>query len=323
MAMIGHLATEPRRYQIDAADWALHRKQAVCCLPTGMGKTLVAVLWLRHLFDSGEVCRALILEPTRLLVNQTTEYFLQKAGVECVPIDRRIPRDRRRELWASAGLVVATPETAFNDIQDVTADAVVVDECHHTCGQDAFARVMVTIKPKWRLGLSAFVSERREPEVTDLIAPIRRWSWSDPEITPYVPNWIGEVYEGHINLEEQSLLKTIRQLPVEPGLNPALLERYLTRDGSIAVRETLTKRNRLAEAFGETLLPVVPDRMHKLESVGEIFDTHEPHKAIVFIDRVVVADGIGELFPQMHPVVFKGKRGKFDQGTALHQARGP
>jgi ERCC4-related helicase len=293
----------------------------VCCLPTGTGKTLVAALWLKHLLDSGETRRALILEPTRLLVNQTAEYFLQKAGVECVPIDGRIHKDRRRQLWASAELVVATPETAFNDIRDARVDAIVVDECHHTCGQDAFTRVLATLKPKCRLGLSAFVPRRREPEVMELIGPIRRWGWSDPEIAPYVPNWIGEVYEGHLNLEEQSLLKTIRQLPIASGLNPALMERYLTRDGSIALTETLTRKKRLAEAFGETLLPIVPDRLHKLEALNDIFTSHEPRKAIVFVNRVVIADRIGGLFPEMRPLVFKGKRGKFDEGTALPQAR--
>lgn len=40
------LTTEPRVYQTEATEWALARGQAVCSLPTGTGKTLVAVLWL-------------------------------------------------------------------------------------------------------------------------------------------------------------------------------------------------------------------------------------------------------------------------------------
>lgn len=316
-----NLRIEPRPYQIEATNWALTRDQAVCSLPTGTGKTLVAVLWLKSLFEVGKVKNALILEPTRLLVNQTSDYLFYKAGVDSIPIDGRIPRTRRAELWQSE-VVVATPETAFNDIDLVHFDAVVVDECHHTVGQDAFAKVMLELRPGYRLGLSAFIPARREREITQLIGPIRRWSWSDPEIAPYVPNWIGEVYEANLGSQELELLKVIRQLPGGDGLNPALLERYLTRDGSAAVRETLTKKNRrLAEAFGEMLLPMVPDRMHKLEAVNEVLDSHEPHKAIIFVDRVVIADKVGALFPRMQPVVFKGKRGKFDQGTALHQAR--
>jgi len=293
----------------------------VCSLPTGTGKTLVAVLWLKSLFEAGKVKNALILEPTRLLVNQTSDYLFHKAGVESVPIDGRIPRPRRAELW-QAEVIVATPETTFNDFELVHFDAVVVDECHHTVGQDAFAKVMQELRSCYRLGLSAFIPARREREITELIGPIRRWSWSDPEIAPYVPNWIGEVYEAELSTEETGVLKVIRQLPAGDGLNPALLERYLTRDGSVAVRETLTNKNRrLTQAFGGMLLPMVPEGMHKLEAVNEVIDSHEPRKAIIFVDRVVIADKVGTLFPQMQPVVFKGKRGKFDQSTALHQAR--
>lgn len=317
-----NLKIEPRSYQSEATNWALGRQQAVCSLPTGTGKTLVAVLWLKRLFEAGKVRSALILEPTRLLVNQTTDYLFYKAGVEAVPIDGRIPRPRRVELWQSE-LVVATPETAFNDRELVHFDAIVVDECHHTIGQDAFARVIHQLRPSYRLGLSAFIPARREREITELIGPIRRWNWSDPQIAPYVPNWIGEVYEASLSDGELELLKVIRQLPTGDRLNPALLERYLTRDGSVAVRETLTNKNcRLAQAFGEMLLPMVPEGLHKLEAVSEVIDSHEPHKAIIFVDRVVIADKLGVLFPRMQPVVFKGKRGKFDQSTALHQARG-
>jgi len=316
-----NLRIELRPYQSEATDWALAKGQAVCSLPTGTGKTLVAVLWLKSLFEGNKIKNALILEPTRLLVNQTSDYFSYKAGAEGVPIDGRIPRPRRVELWQSE-LVVATPETAFNDIDFVHFDAIVVDECHHTVGQDAFAKVMQQLRAGHRLGLSAFIPARREREITELIGPIRRWSWSDPEIVPYVPNWIGEVYEASLSDGELELLKVIRQLPGGDGLIPALLERYLTRDGSVAVRESLTKKNRLTEAFGEMLLPMVPDdRMHKLEAVNEVLGSHEPRKAIIFVDRVVIADKVGALCPQMQPVVFKGKRGKFDQGTALHQAR--
>ena len=41
------LRIEPRRYQSKATERALANGQAVCSLPTGTGKTLVAVLWLK------------------------------------------------------------------------------------------------------------------------------------------------------------------------------------------------------------------------------------------------------------------------------------
>jgi superfamily II DNA or RNA helicase len=49
-----NLRIEPRPYQSKAIEWALARGQAMCSLPTGTGKTLVAVLWLKSLFDAGK-----------------------------------------------------------------------------------------------------------------------------------------------------------------------------------------------------------------------------------------------------------------------------
>lgn len=68
-----NLRIEHRLYQSGATEWALAKGQAVCSPPTGTGKTLVAVLWLKSLFEAGKVKNALILEPTRLLVNQTSD----------------------------------------------------------------------------------------------------------------------------------------------------------------------------------------------------------------------------------------------------------
>jgi len=39
-----NLRIEPRHYESKASQWALARGQAVCSLPTGTGKTLIAVL---------------------------------------------------------------------------------------------------------------------------------------------------------------------------------------------------------------------------------------------------------------------------------------
>lgn len=186
---------EARPYQQEAVAWALNRRQAVCCLPTGTGKTLVGLLWIKALLERGVARRFLVLEPTRLLVSQTAEYYLDKAGALCVPIDGRIPPERRRLLWQEP-LVVATPETAYNDRAFLDFDAVVVDGCHHTVGQDPFARLLSAHPFPYWLGLSATVPERRRHEVETLMGPLRQWSWTDPEIRSYVPDRIGEVYES-------------------------------------------------------------------------------------------------------------------------------
>jgi len=77
-----NLRIEPRPYQSEAMEWALAKGQAVCSLPTGTGKTLVAVLWIKSLFEVGKVKKALSLELTRLLVNQTSDCLFHKGKSE-------------------------------------------------------------------------------------------------------------------------------------------------------------------------------------------------------------------------------------------------
>jgi superfamily II DNA or RNA helicase len=50
-----NLRIEPRPYQSEATEWALAKGQAVCSLPTGTGKALVAVLWLKSRFQDSKV----------------------------------------------------------------------------------------------------------------------------------------------------------------------------------------------------------------------------------------------------------------------------
>jgi len=318
MAMEWHIETEPRPYQRAALEWAEQHQHGICCLPTGTGKTLVGVLWLKTLFDKGLITHAVVLEPTRLLVNQTADYFRERGGVEAVPIDGTISPERRRLLWSSP-LVVCTAQTACNDLPQLRAQAVLVDECHHTVGQHAFAKLIEGCPFMYTLGLSATVPEKRRKQVESALGRIRYWSWSDPQIQPFVPNWIGEVFDSELNDEESSILAAIRQLKGSRALAPGMLERYLTRDGSAALRETMAKKNKLAAAFRDSL-PPIPDRLHKLGQLREVFDSHDFEKAVVFVDRVSIARRIHNAFPEFRPVMFVGK-GSGDQGRALQDSR--
>ncbi|MDM7999467.1 MAG: DEAD/DEAH box helicase family protein, partial [Dehalococcoidia bacterium] len=122
MPLNWHIAKEPRDYQREALEWARQYQHAVCCLPTGSGKTLVGELWTADLFENGLTTHAIVLEPTRLLVNQVSDCFRDDAGVDAVPIDGRIPREQRLRLWAEP-LVVCTAQTALNDWEHVRARA--------------------------------------------------------------------------------------------------------------------------------------------------------------------------------------------------------
>jgi ERCC4-related helicase len=317
------MSLKPRKYQRDALEYALSSKRNVCCLPTGTGKTLVGVMWLRSLIELGRIRKALVLEPTRLLVKQTALYYMDKARLEVQAIDGTIPPDNRRNLWQEP-LVVATPESAFNDKDWLNFDAVIVDECHHTVGQDAFARLMEVIGSPYRLGLTAAVPEKRRHEIINYIGPIRQWNWSDPDIQPYMPDWIGEIYEADLSESESQVLRLLRSLP-SAGFGISLLERYLARDGTLALVNTLSKQGKLASEFGPQILPLLkdePNHLHKLYVLQQIIEGHDFTKAIIFVERRALATHLATIFRNLNPALLLGRTAT-NQEQVLELAKAP
>jgi len=87
--------------------------------------------------------------------------------------------------------------------------------------------------------------------------------------------------------------------------------RILSRDGALALKETLEKEN----IISKLLRPIVyndiinlgNENLHKLSSMKNILDQHDFEKAIVFVDRVVIAKRLYEEFKDLNPVLILGK----------------
>ncbi len=296
--MVRKLTQKPRPYQEEAAGYALRKKRCVCVLPTGTGKTLIGALWAARLLDEGRAKRVLVLEPTRYLVEQVASYYRRLGLKESSPVHGAMPLPEREKAWR-ARIVIATPEVVLADIEKAkigSFDAVVVDECHHTVGKDAYARLMELVSAEYRLGLTAYLPPSRANEIKKHLGQIRRWSWSDPRIRPYVPAWIGEVYEAELTREEKRVVEIIRekQRIVERrhrGL-VRLAERFFVRDGALALFETLEKGGKMYEILNHGLLQELGRLRpaHKLPVLERVLSDHEGfEKAIVFVDRVSIA----------------------------------
>ena len=289
-----HLDLRP--YQTDAVDYAVDCDRATVCLPTGTGKTLVGCAWACHTLAAPAVDRVLVIEPSRFLVEQTAAYYRQHTTVSTEKLYGTIPQAERHEQWGDGVAVVTTPQTALNDGAHRHFDAVVVDECHHTTGQHAFAELMRRSEFDRILGLSATIPPRSEPTVTDHVGPIRHWSYADlPD--EHVPDWIGEVYDAPYPESYRAVADELDELRLEldgtrlAGL-PELGRRMLARDGALALEKTLRRDTKMADVMGERLLPLLADApdLHKLAACRDALADHDLEKAVLFVDRVGVAE---------------------------------
>ena len=305
-----------REYQREALEFALQREGSVCVLPTGTGKTLVGLAWTCELLNSGSVRRVLVLEPSRYLVEQVHKYYRDNSNLHGVNKVYGVePREERRAEWGKGAVVVSTPHSAYNDREWLDFDAVVVDECHHTVGDHAFAKLLQGYRFARRLGLSATIPRRLEQSLERMIGEIRRWPWENlkKRYPEFIPDWIGEVYDAEMTDEEAELVKLLEEVREQfsgplAGL-PGLAIRMLTKDGALALAETLDRGTIMSGLLG----PLIRERLgllrslHKIDQAKAVLEEHDFTKAILFTDRVVVARRLLEAFKNYNPMLLLGR----------------
>ncbi len=316
---------KPRDYQKDAAKIAREKERSVFVLPTGTGKTFIGLLWLDSLFKDKKIKKALVLEPTRILVEQVYKFY-KMLGMEVTKIYGVIPKERRRELWKKSKIVITTPETAYNDREySREFDAVVVDEAHHSVGDDFYAKFLKESEARYRLGLSAFIPRKKRKEIEDYIGEIIEWGYEDKRIRKYIPNFLIDIFESPFYEREMKLYESFEKNSREDVKDRILWKlamRFFSRDGALALRDSLnrdTKLSRLLEKYKSEIFSV--RELHKLGSLFEILETFEFKKAIIFVDRVVVARKLLELLKDENAVLILGRRKKEEIKESLEEAR--
>jgi Fanconi anemia group M protein len=134
-----------RTYQIELAEKSL-RGSSLVILPTGLGKTVVALLVMvaRLQKEDGKV---LVLSPTRPLVNQHTLFFKNALNInEIGMLTGEIPPHKRHEIWSKSKIIVSTPQVVENDLIARRASLkdfvlVIFDEAHRAVGNYAYTYI--------------------------------------------------------------------------------------------------------------------------------------------------------------------------------------
>ncbi|MEM5793401.1 MAG: helicase-related protein [Candidatus Aenigmatarchaeota archaeon] len=139
---------KPRLYQELIAASAIS-KNTLCILPTGMGKTFVAILVAAYRLEKfpGKI---LMLAPTRPLVNQhlkTFEKYMNGEKDDFVSLTGKISSKNREVFYKSGKIFFATPQLIKNDIQNKRIDLkdftlLIVDECHRSVKKYAYTTIV-------------------------------------------------------------------------------------------------------------------------------------------------------------------------------------
>lgn len=180
MALLREDGIEVRDYQKNIAQNAL-QKNTLVVLPTGMGKTMISVLVGTERLKQFPESKILITAPTRPLNAQhkkSFEEFTNMPENEIVLVTGKIPPSERSKIYENARVVVATPQTIENDLENGKLNLrdfsfVTFDESHRAMKDYAYPYIakkfMLQSKNPLILALTASPgwAETRIQEVCD------------------------------------------------------------------------------------------------------------------------------------------------------------
>jgi len=128
---------KPREYQERIYE-TCKEKNCLVVLPTGMGKTLVALMLSIARLKQFPESKILFLAPTRPLAEQHFSYFqkhLPELFAQLNLFTGKIKSEKRKKLWQNAEIIFSTPQCVANDLRNnlyslSDVSLLIEDECH-------------------------------------------------------------------------------------------------------------------------------------------------------------------------------------------------
>jgi len=255
---------QAREYQQSILLSALN-KNTLCVLPTGLGKTNLAILLAAHRLQQFPDSKVLLLAPTRPLVNQHYESFsrfLKLPLNEFQVITGTINPSKRRTLYEEKHIILATPQTVQNDLKTrrITLkdfSLLVLDEIHHAIGRYAYPAVA-----------QAYLKQSAHPRILGLTASpggttqkikevckncgieaVEIRTEKDQDVAPYVHEkkikWI-DVDLPPSFLELRQLISTAYKKRID-----ALKRQGFIRGSRVTKKQLLELQSKLFQAIGK------------------------------------------------------------------------
>lgn len=243
MPYISHPLIKPKTLQSRIYQEAILgeslNKNLLCVLPTGLGKTPIAVLLAARRLELFPESKILVLAPTKPLTNQNCEMFRKFLNIdpdEFQIITGMVKPEEREKLYKEKKLVFATPQTIQNDLQAGRISLkefslLVTDEAHHSIGRYSYPfvarRYLEEAENPRILGLTASPGATKE-KINEIcqnlgIEAVEIRTEKDRDVIPYVKEkqieWIYvELPDSFLRIKKlldsvyQSRIRTLQKL---------------------------------------------------------------------------------------------------------------
>lgn len=219
---------KPRLYQENITHTSL-TKNTLVVLPTGLGKTSIAMMLAVNRLNNFKNSKILFLAPSKPLVAQHMNTFKKHMDAKMEIFTGEVKPELRKEMYENNDIVFSTPQTVANDITNKKINLknfslLVLDEVHKCVGNYDYVLVAKEFMKESQypriLGLTASPGSDKakidEIRKNAFIEEVEIRSNEDPDVKPYIQ----EVKIDWIKIDLPS-----KFLDVKKFLNDALRDR--------------------------------------------------------------------------------------------------
>lgn len=285
------LKASPRDYQLSIFETCKDR-DCLVILPTGTGKTLIAIMMAIYRFKKFPLEKILILAPTRPLIEQHFESFkknLPDNWADMQLFTGKTPAEKRKKIWQTAEMIFSTPQCIANDIKKNLYDLndvslLVVDECHRCLKNYSYNIVAQKYKEQSTnrriLGLTASPGSDKE-KISQVcknlgIEAVEIRTRDSSDVKPYLQELDFEKIEVDFpsELEEiRVLLKTIENNKINELKNRKVLFSYTGKISLLKLQSKLMDELKRSRDFNKMLAVSACSQALKISHAIELLET--------------------------------------------------
>jgi len=260
---------QAREYQRKIAATAAQGNTLVV-LPTGLGKTMIAILVASEVLQKSPDSKVMVLAPTRPLVLQHFQTFrkhIDLPGEASAVLTGTVEPGSRELLWLRSRMIFATPQTVYNDVRHgrVSLKQValaVFDEAHRSVKDYTYTKLAGAYREysdhPLILGLTASPgsSKARVEEIKKslFIDRIEARTEESDDVREYVERTNIEAVKVKVPDEYRDVTRRLREIYDEKVkrllAGGFLRENRVSKKALLEARATISARLRAAQASG-------------------------------------------------------------------------
>ncbi len=255
---------EKREYQVNIAKNCVE-KSTLVVLPTGMGKTTIALLVIAEKLKQGKI---LFLAPTKPLVEQHFSYIKNYLVEEkiCILTGEVIPK-KRTALWNSSKIIVSTPQVIENDLITNRIDLnnvalIVFDEAHRAVGNYSYTFIAQKYA-NLALGMTASPGSNAD-DILDVcknlkISNVEIRSEYDSDVRSYIHDIYTKWVVVELSEDLKSVVKNLREV-LEEWIEKLRSFGLLKPKGRVSTKELLEAQKHIQRRI-KARLPKPPESL--------------------------------------------------------------